>query len=67
MLCDNCKPLCATTHKQLENRLLNLLGNLDMTIHPCSKCGGTEWASTDAYVVLQKSRWRRFLDRFYSR
>lgn len=50
-ICPECRPWAATTHRQLLNRIENMANSPgDITVHPCPKCGGTEWAITDEMV-----------------
>jgi len=54
-LCPECRPLAATTHRQLSNRIGNMVHNSDVTVHPCPKCGGTEWAISDDMIKEDES------------
>lgn len=52
-LCTNCRPWAATTRGQLINRVENMAESASFNVHPCPKCGGTEWAITDEMVTDQ--------------
>lgn len=62
--CPACAAWCATSEKQLANRLANVAGMPDVQTYACPQCGGTEWATSDAMVVKDEpSTLRRFLER----
>lgn len=57
MICDYCRPWCATTEKQLANRVADLIhGGPDTMIHPCPSCNGKEWATTDKMVIKEQTK-----------
>jgi len=49
--CAFCEPMCATTERQLADRLKRMRQIPDVPVLPCSKCGSTDWATTDKFVV----------------
>ena len=54
--CKFCRPMCATTKIQLANRLNSMQESPDIKVSPCSKCGSTEWATTDDFLVAEGDR-----------
>lgn len=63
MICPACRDLCARTEAQLENRRLNISLMPKVHPYPCTSCGGTDWATTDAMVAPEPpSMWRRLVD-----
>jgi len=64
-ICPKCKPWAATTHRQLNNRIANMVHSTDVQNHRCPKCGGTEWAVTDAMIQneLETHSWGKGWDR----
>ena len=63
MMCSECRQLAPRTFAQLDNRLKNIaLSGPNISIHPCQKCGGVEYMTTDVMIknVLPplKYRWQ---------
>jgi hypothetical protein len=54
--CSFCEPMCATTEKQLADRLSRMRQIPDIPILQCSKCGSTDWATTDKFVPRRHHR-----------
>lgn len=65
-LCPNCTPWCATTEKQLANRLKNMDAPAARPFE-CPVCCGVEWATTDKMIsATPPSRLRKFIERVFS-
>jgi hypothetical protein len=54
--CEFCRPMCAATEIQLANQLKSIQENPDIKVSRCSKCGSTDWATTDEFVVRGDDR-----------
>lgn len=52
-ICERCEPWCATTRRQLKVRAQNLRYGGEP--YPCEQCGGTEWATTEAFIGEEPS------------
>lgn len=50
MICPNCAPMFATTREQLDQRLKNMAQVPGAQVHPCDKCGGTDWATSHEMI-----------------
>ncbi len=53
--CAFCEPMCVTTETQLADRLNRMRQMPDIPVVPCSKCGSTDWATTDKFVQQSAS------------
>ena len=64
MICDECKQLAPKTLAQLDNRLNNIaLGGPNISIHPCPKCKGIEYMTSDVMITnLSTPNYRWQLD-----
>jgi hypothetical protein len=49
--CAFCEPMCACSETQLADRLTRMRQIPDLPVVPCSKCGNTDWATTDKFIV----------------
>ena len=55
--------MAARSARQLANRKANMADAPQVAVHPCPRCGGTEWATTDWMVEPDPPNLlRRFLD-----
>lgn len=62
MMCSECRQLAPRTLTQLDNRLKNIaLGGSTISIHPCPKCKGVEYMTSDVMITNLSTpnyRWR---------
>jgi len=62
MMCSECRQLAPKTLAQLDNRINNIAwGGPDISIHPCPRCKGIEYMTSDVMiknVPPLKYRWQ---------
>lgn len=57
MTCPTCEHWAATTEKQLYNRREIIKKHPQVEVHKCPKCGGIDWATTNAFVMKKKKHY----------
>lgn len=67
MICDMCSGWAAKTERVLALRMANIVANPHVRTHRCPHCQGTDWATTDLYLMPRDLEQEDRVDRMITR
>ncbi len=70
--CPHCLQTAPRSREKLEIRLRNIARHPEISIAPCPRCGGTDWATTEEMIEIKppvssppQHKFKAFLERWF--